>query len=126
MSGHGTVVSGADAQGTCTIYVSDNGGSGDYSAGSEQSVVNNTGGTLNPGNVVVIDWNGEAIQANATGAPAKGDVDSAGRRLTIVDSGDTGLSGTINISSSYGNNSGFNGETDINCGNVNGEASYLC
>lgn len=128
MAGHGTLTTGGDAQGDCTCYVSSNGGNGNYPQNETSEVHNDTGKTLSEGDVVILDWdstNGR-ISATSKGQKATGNVDGSGTSIEITNGGDTGMDGTINISNEYGNNGGFGGEEGVQCGCVNGEASYLC
>lgn len=128
MAGHGTLTSGADAEGDGEGYVSNNGGSTNYPAGEIiENVYNATGGAVVAGDVVILDWDAtnSRVEATQLGTRAVGNVSAAGDTITITTSGDTGLDGTVNISTEYGDNSGFEGQEDVSCGNVNGEAAYL-
>lgn len=123
MPGHGTVMNTTSGQDDAMVCVDNNDGSRDYSTG-EQAAVNLTGGTLNQGDVVEVKYDGQ-LQVTVVGNPAVGNVDADGTSITITDSGDTALSGTVNISTEYGENEGFAEAQGVNCGNVDGKAAYL-
>ena len=127
MPGHGTVIAGSSGQDDASVAVDNNGGSSNYDK-RIQTAYNNSGGTVNAGDVVIVDWDGdnERVQITGIGKKATGSVASSGDRITITDSGDTALSGTVTISSSYGENEGWGGAENVNCGNVEGDGSYLC
>lgn len=122
MSGHGTLISSADAQGEATIWVNDTDGNTEYTTG-ECSCDNNTGSNLEAGAVVSCEYDG-GVCVLAELAAASGTVSADGRTFRITDSGGTGLTGTINISTSHGSNEGWAGE-NAKASNVNGEAAYL-
>jgi len=124
MSGHGTILIGADGQDNATIYVNDNGGSEHYAKG-EHECLNDSGTTVEVGDVVFCDWENDRLCATGKGVPATGTVSSSGTRFRVTDAGDTGLSGDIAIAENYGENQGFGGESDVSASNVNGEAAYL-
>ncbi|MDX2359976.1 MAG: hypothetical protein QNK23_04150 [Crocinitomicaceae bacterium] len=126
MPGHGTVINGTVGEDDATIDVDNNGGSTNYATGI-QTALNKTGGTVTSGDVVEVDWNtrDSKLEINSIGSRATGNVNSEGTQITITDSGDTALSGTVNISTTYGDNEGFDDQTGVRCGNVNGKAAYL-
>jgi hypothetical protein len=126
MPGHGTIITSTQGQDDCSIYVDYNEGSGYYDTGT-QDAVNKTGGTVNQGDVVDVDWSSKKneLQITRVGTQATGDVNSAGTVFNVSDGGDTALSGMVNISSTHGENEGWGGGQDVRCGNVNGEAAYL-
>ena len=126
MPGHGIVMSTTSGQDDNSLCIDSNGGSEGYDLGTQEAT-NVSGETLNVGDVVECEWNESKSRLEITrmGTKATGTVDEEGTRITITDSGDTQLSGTVNVSSSYGENEGWAGAT-VCCGNVNGEAAYLC
>ncbi len=125
--GHGTLITGQDAQGVCSVYVSDNGGDNKIKANSTQDAIVQDGVSAEKGDVVDLGWSESknSITVEGIGTRATGDVNSGGTKISITKSGDTSLSGDIAISSTYGSNSGFNSQKGITCGNVDGEAAFL-
>lgn len=126
MPGHGTIINTTTGQDGGSLCVDDNEGSENYKA-ETQDAYNATGGTVEQGDVVSVEWNSDEgrLEMTAVGTKATGDVSEDGTSITITNSGDTALSGTIAISSSNGENEGFAEARNITCGNINGEASYL-
>ena len=127
MPGHGSVITTTSGQDNGSIYVDNNDGSERYTTGTQEAF-NLSGGSVNQGDVVSVDWNDSEsrLEITAVGTKATGDVNTSGTSITITDSGDTALSGTVSISTKHGENEGYAGATGICCGNVDGEGSYLC
>ena len=123
--GHGTILAGADAQGDARAWVTNNGGEESYEYDCERDIINSSGETIEPGQVVFLEVQGSSLIAVSLGGRAKGNVSSDGQSFTVTDAGQTDLSGTIEISSSHGNNDGFGGATDVTASNINGQAAYL-
>ncbi|MDX2359975.1 MAG: hypothetical protein QNK23_04145 [Crocinitomicaceae bacterium] len=125
MPGHGAIITGSDGQDDISLCIDNNNESSNYAVGT-QSALNSTGGTVNSGDVVTVDWDERnGLEVTAVGSRAKGDVNSSGTRVTITSSGDTALSGTVDISSTHGENEGWAGTEGVYCANVDGEAAYL-
>lgn len=126
MPGHGIVLTSTNGQDDASLCVDSNGGSEGFDVGT-QDAVNVSGKTLTVGDVVECDWNDDnrRLEITKMGTKASGEVNEEGTQINISDSGDTQLSGTVNVSSEYGENEGWAGSNAC-CGNVNGEASYLC
>ena len=126
MPGHGTILTTSGGQDDSSVAVDDNGGASTYDVGT-QAAVNYTGGTVNSGEVVEVNWDEDKneLQITRVGNRAKGNVDEEGTTFTVTDSGDTALTGSVSISSKYGENDGWAGSEGITCGNVNGKAAYL-
>lgn len=126
MPGHGTLISSTAGQDDGLVAVDNNGGSSDYNVGDHESL-NHAGQSLSPGDVVEVDWDSteRKVEITKVGNRAQGNVNEEGTQITITSSGDTELSGTVNISSTHGENEGWGGTTGVYCGNVNGEAAYL-
>ncbi len=128
MPGNGTLITATDGQDNCSLYVSNNDGSSYYVSGREYNAVNKTGAALSEGEVVEVEWSvkkGE-LQVTATATKAVGSIDAAGGTFTVADGGNTSLSGSVSISSTHGDNEGWGGASNVYCGNVDGEAAYLC
>lgn len=121
-SGHGTVITGSVAQGDARVHVNNNGGSSSYEAGYEQDVINETGSTLTPGQVVFLTWNGSHLTATSIGQRASGSVSSNGGTFIVSDPGDTDLHGEAEVVGGY---DGFGGESSVTCADIGGAASYL-
>lgn len=126
MAGHGTVINGDDGQGNAEIYVITSGGNGYYQVGIN-TAHNDSGKTLTQGEIVITDWDvpNYRITITTTGNRATGSVSADGTKFTVTDAGDTSLSGKVTISTTYGQNSGFGGQSNIKAGNVEGQAAYL-
>ena len=126
MPGHGSIINGSTGQDDTSVYVDDTGESHKYSTGI-QNAINYTGGSVNQGDVVNLEWDEDnnQLRINSIGNRATGNVDQDGSSITITDSGNTALSGTISISNRYGENDGWAGADGISLANVNGEGSYL-
>ncbi len=123
--GHGTIITGAGAQGDARVYVSSNDGDENYSANQEAPVVNDTGATLVEGQIVELEFINGQLKATGLTTRGQGNVLEDGGYIQITDSGNTGLSGTVAISTSNGENAGWGGTSDVYFGNVDGEAAYL-
>lgn len=123
--GHGTIITGGDAQGRCSVWVTNNGESQQYP--NEEQCTAWEGGGTKEGDVVRIAYNTDSgrLEVTGSGARAKGNVDSNNEAFTVTDPGDTNLSGTILISTKYGENDGYGGLTNIEAANVMGKAAYL-
>ncbi len=126
MPGHGTMLSTSSGQDTASIAIDNTGGASGYDVGT-QAAVNYTGSTVNAGDVVETEWDSEKeeLQITRASSRATGNVNEEGTSLTITDSGDTALSGTISISTKNGENEGYAGASGVTCGNVDGDASFL-
>lgn len=123
--GHGSVVTGADAQGDARVFVSNNGSGEGYDYNVEINIVNITNSSIDVGQVVYLEYDGSNVVATGTAGRAVGDISADGQHFIVTDPGNTDLSGTIKISSTHGNNDGYGGATGITASNVNGEAAYL-
>lgn len=121
--GHGTILTGSSAQGNARVYVIDN-SLAESAAGSEIDVINETGSSISEGQILTLEG-GSTIVGSTLGSRGRGSVNADGTKLTVTDSGDTGLSGTVTISSSYGDNDGWGGTLQVHFANVNGEAAFL-
>lgn len=123
--GHGTVISGAEAQGDLRIYISDN-GSGGYSAGEQANVVNATSASISEGRVVELELVDGVLKATGLSNRGSGMVLEGGSHIQVSNAGGTGLSGAVSVSSAYGStNEGWDEGATAYFGNVNGEAAYL-
>lgn len=123
-NGHGSIILDDDGEGSSMVYVHNNGGNSNYSTGFH-TAENQSGETLVPGDVVFVDWGGSGIIIKELGNRAIGNVSAEGTQIAIVEAGDTDLSGTVDISETYGDNGGFGGQNGVTCANVNGEAEFL-
>ena len=123
--GHGTLITGSSAQGNARVYVTDTGAAESYQAGQEYDILNDTGSTISAGQIVEIGGSDASLVASTIGTRGRGSVNDDGDQLTITDPGDTGLSGTISISGTYGENDGWGGARNVRFSNVNGQAAYL-
>ncbi|MEM0999698.1 MAG: hypothetical protein AAGN35_21750 [Bacteroidota bacterium] len=121
-SGHGTVISGGQAQGDARVHVNSNGGDTHYESGVDYDAINNTSENIEPGQVVFLEWDGAHVSVASIGKRAVGDVSANGTFITITDPGDTGLEGEVDISSGYDS---FGGATEVSCADMDGAASYL-
>lgn len=123
--GHGTIISSAEAQGDARVYVSDNGGDSNYSANEEVSIINGTSQNISEGEVVELEFIDGQLQATGLASRGQGNVLEDGGYIQITNPGNTGLSGTVAISSTNGENEGWGGQTGVYFGNVEGNASYF-
>ena len=73
------------------------------------------------------EGNSERVKESTSGVGnrATGDVNGNATEMTITDSGDTALEGTVDVSTEYGDNTPYAGESGIRCGNANGQAACL-
>ena len=95
MSGHGTVISGGDAEGDCELYISDSGKSDRYDEYEISKAINLTKGPVAPGEVVRTEWdNGHnQVVATAQAKRAIGNVSADGKSFEVTNAGDSGWSG---------------------------------
>ncbi len=123
--GRGTIITGSSAQGDAQLYVIDNGGHDGYQSGIQSSALNDTGQSISPGQIVELEYRDTGIVVTGIAQRAIGKVDENGETMTVTNSNDSGLSGTIAISFEFGENEGWGGATEVYFANVDGSASYL-
>ena len=140
MSGQGTIKSGRQGQTGTVVVNTTASGQPTSQKNTEQSIaIPNTSkySDVTTGSVIDFgynDSNSPAITADGTGNQAKGNVDNDGRKMCITDAGGTSLpvassdrdyNVDIDLSGTYGGNSGYGGRTGIYCSDVKGKAGYL-
>lgn len=123
--GHGTVLIGSSAQGNARVFVIENSQAESSSTGTEEDVLNETGSTISEGQILSLDSGENSLVGSSLGARGTGAVNADGDQMTVTDAGDTGLSGTVSISTDFGNNDGWGGILQVWFANVDGKAAYL-
>lgn len=123
--GHGTVIVGSSAQGNGRAFVISSGAAESYTSQTEIDIVNETNSTVSAGQIVELDSVNSIIQATTFGSRGTGSVNDDGTKVTVTDPGDTGLSGTVSINFSHGENEGWGGSRSVKFANVDGQAAYL-
>ncbi len=127
MPGNVTISATEQAQGEISVDVSNNGGSTEYQTGPN-SAINNTGGSIQEGDVGIVTWDSSesTLSVDSLGSRGSGTVSSRGTSITVSNEGNTDLEGTVEIdlTGEYGSNSGYAGET-VPFGAVDGKSAYL-
>jgi glutamate synthase domain-containing protein 3 len=131
MAGHGTVIADDDGQGNFKVYVNNNGGNQYYQAGSEVWANNIKNLSLSVTNLAHVDWDADSnrLVIISTGSNAVGNVNAGGNKVTITQSGDTGLSNTqvnIDLSGNYGSSNGnFANSQGISVARIGDKVAFL-
>lgn len=123
--GHGTIIVGSGAQGNGRAYVISTDAAESYNSQTELDIVNATNSSVSAGQIVELDSVNSIVEATSFGTRGTGSVDDGGTKVTVTDPGDTGLSGTVSIDFSHGENEGWGGSRSVKFANVDGKAAYL-